>query len=256
MRDRTRVALASSNPLQRLWHFIFSKILFSLPISIRKKYYQGNRYYCPICDTHLSTFIVLHRHYHLFCPVCRSLRRHRLSWLLINQLGLIDDLPQKMLHIAPEQSLSSRLKSVPGLEYISIDLYDSSAMVAMDIEKLDFSDNSFDIIYCSHVLEHVPNDYRAIEEIKRVLKPDGCAIIIVPISADHTYEDLSITDPLERERLFGQHDHVRRYGPDFVQRLEDTGFKCSVYETKDIAEVEEIDQLGLPGDEPIFVCKK
>lgn len=161
-----------------------------------------------------------------------------------------------MLHIAPEQSLSSRFLDVSGLEYISIDLSDLSAMSKMDITTLEFLENTFDIIYCSHVLEHVPDDHRAIEEIWRILKENGFAVIMVPITADHTYEDLSVTDPLERERLFGQHDHLRRYGPDFIQRLENAGFKSTMYEAKNIVNADEIAQQGLPEFEPIYLCKK
>lgn len=79
---------------------------------------------------------------------------------------------------------------------------------------------------------------------------------MVPITADHTYEDLSVTDPLERERLFGQHDHLRRYGPDFIQRLENAGFKSTMYEAKNIVNADEIAQQGLPEFEPIYLCKK
>lgn len=256
MKTRIKSSLASSNPFQRFWHFLFGGILYRLPISTRKWLYDGNRHYCPICFSHLRKFLVLHRNYNLICPVCRSLQRHRLSWLLINQVGLLDKLPKKMLHIAPEQSLSSRFLDVSGLEYISIDLSDSSAMSKMDITALEFLENTFDIIYCSHVLEHVPDDHRAIEEIWRVLKVNGFALIMVPITADHTYEDLSVTDPLERERLFGQHDHLRRYGPDFIQRLENAGFKSTMYEAKNIVNADEIAQQGLPEFEYIYLCKK
>jgi predicted SAM-dependent methyltransferase len=161
-----------------------------------------------------------------------------------------------MLHIAPEPGLASRLLKAPGLNYLSIDLHDPQAMMKMDVTHLEFPENSFDIIYCSHVLEHVPDDRRALAEMLRVLKPAGKAIIMVPITVDETREDLSLTDAVEREKLFGQHDHVRRYGPDFMQRLVQAGFTWAAYKSADIAQPGDIIRLGLPANETIILCQK
>jgi len=100
----------------------------------------------------------------------------------------------------------------------------------MDITKIQYPDNSFDAILCHHVLEHIPDYRKALEELFRVLKPGGWAIIQVPIEPDRkeTYQDESVTSPSERERLFGQADHVRKYGRDFILRLHHAGFPVQI----------------------------
>jgi ubiquinone/menaquinone biosynthesis C-methylase UbiE len=134
---------------------------------------------------------------------------------------------RKMLHIAPEICFEKRFRKQPTIDYISADFY-SSAMVKIDITDIKYPDNYFDIIYCCHVLEHIENDRKAMSELSRVLKPDGWAILQVPIGAEVTFEDLSIVDPAEREKYFGQSDHVRVYEPDYKDRLEEPGFQVEV----------------------------
>jgi SAM-dependent methyltransferase len=134
-------------------------------------------------------------------------------------------------------------------------MHDPAAMVRLDITEIDFPDESFDVVYCSHVLEHVPDDRKALAEIRRVLKPDGWAILLVPIDAAETIEDPSITDPGERLRLFGQGDHVRRYGPDYVERLHQAGFDVAVTSPPQLATPVEIASMGLtPASGEIFHC--
>jgi len=133
-----------------------------------------------------------------------------------------------MLHVAPEPCLAQKFKR--EYDYISVDLDGEKAMMAMDVTALTFSDESFDAIVCNHVLEHIPDDRRAIREFYRVLKSGGWASIQVPIRGEVTQEDLSVTDPKERLRLYGQEDHVRYYGRDFCDRLKGAGF--DVYEIK------------------------
>jgi SAM-dependent methyltransferase len=93
------------------------------------------------------------------------------------------------------------------------------AMVRMDITDIQYPKDTFDVIYCSHVLEHVVDDRKAMREFHRVLRPDGWALLLVPITVEKTFEDPSVTDPEERLSVFGQEDHVRCYGPDYVERL-------------------------------------
>jgi len=178
-------------------------------------------------------------------------------WLFIEKRADFNDRrPKKMLHIAPEPSLRNKFQEIHALDYVSGDLYDSKAMVKLDICNLHYSDDAFDIIICSHVLEHVDDDRKAMRELSRVLKHTGWAMFLIPITADATFEDQSITDPVERERVFGQFDHVRSYGPDFVQRLEDNGFIVHVTKTDDLVEPEEAERLGLLWGEMIFFCQK
>ena len=122
---------------------------------------------------------------------------------------------KRLLHIAPEGGLERRLRQHPHIDYLSADLQGPpAAMVAMDLTAIPEPDASFDVIYCSHVLEHVPDDRKAMGELARVLRPTGWMVLQVPIRDGGTDEDLSITDQAERRRRFWQHDHVRLYGRD------------------------------------------
>ncbi len=128
-------------------------------------------------------------------------------------------------------------------------------MVRMDITDIQYPDNLFDVVYCSHVLEHVCDDRKAMREFNRVLKSNGWAVFLVPITAESTFEDPSVTDPAERERLFGQHDHVRRYGPDLKDRLEQARFNVRCFTTAEIVGEKRIARLGVK-KETVFFCKK
>ncbi len=129
-----------------------------------------------------------------------------------------------MLHVAPEKRFMKRFKTVPGLDYLSADLYSELAMVKMDLTDIEWESNCFDVIFCSHVLEHIPDDKKAMSELYRVLKRGGWALFQVPIFGDKTYEDFSITSPEGRLLHFGQEDHVRKYGHDIIDRLRSAGF--------------------------------
>jgi len=189
---------------------------------------------------------------------CGSLERHRLTWLYFrNRTDLFDKPPKKMLHVAPEAVFHKLFRRLPGDAYITADLYDPKAMRKMDITNIDDPDETYDVIYCSHVLEHVPDDREAIREFFRVLKPEGWAILLVPITADKTFEDLSVTDPAERTRLFGQPDHVRVYGPDFVDRLRDAGFIVTVTSPSDMLSSDEAVRMGINHEAgQIYYCRK
>src|SRR5690606_19858714 len=130
---------------------------------------------------------------------------------------------------------TSLFRSYKNIDYVSADLDPRKAMTQQDITNTSFENDTFDLIFCAHVLEHIPDDMKAMRELLRILKPGGLAILQVPIkdffngmAIDKTYEDPGITDPKERERVFGQRDHVRIYGRDFKDRLENAGFKVSV----------------------------
>lgn len=254
---RTRVAWRAPDRNTRITHFIYAKALFSLPAAWRRSMFAGQEHYCPLCESHLSRFLVLHRPYYRWCPVCRSFQRLRLGWLFLNrQPGMLQTVPKRILHIAPETALSLRLSHLSGLDYISADLNNPLANVKMDVQNIQFPDASFDLIYCSHVLEHIDDDYLALGEFYRVLKPGGQAIIMVPVTANATIENPAITDPVERQRLFGQHDHVRRYGPDFPERMESAGFDTTAFNTLDIVTPGEVQLMGLEEKETIFLGKK
>ena len=192
------------------------------------------------------------------CPFCGAVERHRLFWLYIKtQTDFERTPPKSALHVAPEKILEKKMRSLIGKGYITGDLFDPRADLKMDITDIQFPDSSFDFIYCSHVLEHVPDDRMAMREFCRVLSDDGFAVLIVPIYPEPTIEDPSIEDPKERLRLFGQEDHVRKYGPDFADRLKETGFKVQTIAKTDLLGPEEIKIAGLTyWDGRIFICKK
>jgi len=188
---------------------------------------------CPCCGWHGFAFNpygqLTWRRNDAMCPWCHSLERHRLVYVLMR-----DELEEarergaayRTLHVAPELALANWLKSVSG-DYLSIDT-NGTAMEDMDLMALGLPDDSRTLVWCSHVLEHVPDDRKAMSEIRRVLAPGGMAVIQVPVDAPRTDEDPSVTDPQERLRRFKQEDHVRIYGPDVVKRLESAGLGVEV----------------------------
>lgn len=166
---------------------------------------------------------------------------------------------RKMLHIAPELCFIDRFENLANLDYITGDIESPLAKVKMDIHEIPFEENTFDVIFCNHVLEHVEDDIKAMQEMLRVLKPGGWAILQVPFFFplnEDTYEDKSITSPADREKAFGQDDHVRLYGKDYANRLASAGFK--VVEEKMVMELpeEKVARFALPKDEIIYRVEK
>lgn len=211
-----------------------------------------DRHFCPVCATHVPEFKPGGHSDRpgVKCPRCKANARGRLAWLFFERkTNLLDGRPKSMLHIAPEYALARRLPSVLGLDYISGDLTPGRAMHVIDITDIRQPDARYDCIVCSHVLEHVPDDRQAMRELARVLKPDGWALFMVPMKLVRTIEDPSITDPAERDRLFGHPEHVRRYGLDIADRLSESGFKCNRIAIDDLATSAEAETMGLV-DEP------
>lgn len=192
------------------------------------------------------------------CVHCGALERHRFLWLFFEKkTDLFDGKPKKMLHVAPELCFESMFKERLGDNYLTADLFNPHAMVRMDICDIQYPDQSFDVIYCSHVLEHALDDRKAMREFFRVLKNNQWAILNVPITCEKTFEDSSIVDPGERLKAFGQEDHVRRYGPDYVERLRDSGFTVKITKVGDLANSDEAVRMGLTSASgEIYYCTK
>jgi SAM-dependent methyltransferase len=163
-----------------------------------------------------------------------------------------------MLHIAPERCLQPLFNRAVGLGYLTADLHRTDVMERMDITDINHPDDSFDAIYCSHVLEHVDNDRQALHEFYRILRIGGWAVLNVPITAEHTFEDPSVTDPDERTRLFGQDDHVRRYGPDYSDRLKQAGFEVAAINAAELVPEREAARMGIATDATgsVHYCRK
>jgi hypothetical protein len=221
--------------------------------------YFGRARLCPVCGIQASRFkpYGLVERAEAKCPHCGSLERHRLVWLFFSRrTDLLRAPRKKMLHVAPEPCLARRLSQASHIDWISADLEMPAAMVKMDITDIDFPDHTFDVIYCSHVLEHVADDRGAMRELARVLSPSGWAVLQVPITTGITFEDFAITGTLEREEAFGQWDHVRRYGHDYADRLAEAGFTVNVIPVRDLASPAEIARMRLDSAEQIFFCRK
>jgi predicted SAM-dependent methyltransferase len=212
---------------------------------------------CPICGWRGHAFSeggASHKlRYDCRCPKCRSAERHRLAFMVAESLSDLDF--SAVLHVAPERGLSNYLRA-KATEYLSIDLH-NEAMARMDITALDLPDHSQSLVWISHVLEHIEDDFAAISEMHRVLRPSGVAFVQVPIWRTVTYEDASITDQSDRLRHFFQKDHVRLYGLDIVERFESNGFTASVHRAQDFGP-EALLRYGLSfaSTDEVFVFRK
>lgn len=191
-------------------------------------------------------------------PSTYSLERHRLLWLYLKNETSFFKAKLKVLHFAPESALMNQFKKLKNLSYDTIDLNSPIADIKADICDLPFLDNSYDFILCNHVLEHIVDDNKAIRELYRVLKKNGIGIFQVPIdyNRDTTFEDFSVTNKKERNKLFGQYDHVRIYGLDFFDRLQKAGFLVEKCEYTSKLSKEDIINFCLPKKEIIPICRK
>lgn len=222
---------------------------------------RGNNVECPICEISYRKFLPygrLNPRPNALCPDSLSLERHRLMWLYLKDKTNFFTEPHKLLHIAPELCFIKKFKSMKNLEYTTADLESPLADVKMDVHEIPFEDETFDVVFCNHVMEHVDDDIKSMSEIHRVLKPGGWAIIQSPqdYSREETLEDPSITDPKERERIYWQSDHVRLFGMDYGKRLEKAGF--TVTEDRYVMELPEetVKRYALPANEIIYFCAK
>ena len=222
---------------------------------------KGNTYSDPIDGRSFKSFLPYgygKQRNNVLSPSTLSLERHRLLWLFLqNETGFFTE-NKKVLHFAPEQAFYKRFRKMKNLEYITTDLESPLADVKADICNLPFQDNEFDVILCNHVLEHIPDDTKAMQELYRVLKPKGMAILQIPqdISREKTFEDNSITDRKERAKIFGQYDHVRVYGRDYFNKLRSIGFNVKEVAYTTTLSDESIEKFCLAKGEIIPVCYK
>ncbi|MCL6268292.1 class I SAM-dependent methyltransferase [Flagellimonas myxillae] len=191
---------------------------------------RGNTYTDPIDGRSFRKFLPYgyeNPRENVLSPSTLSLERHRLLWIFLKNKTDFFSKPLKLLHFAPEQAFHKRFNKLDNIDYTTTDLNSPLADVKADICNLPFSNDSFDVILCNHVLEHIPDDTKAMQELFRVLKPGGWGIFQIPqdLSRDKTFEDDSITDKRERAQIFGQYDHVRIYGRDYFDKLRSIGFK-------------------------------
>lgn len=220
----------------------------------------GNKVECTVCNKHYRKFLPYGRvsRPNVLCPNCLSLERHRLMWLYLKKDTDFFTAPHKVLHIAPEQCFLKRFKAMKNLEYTTADIVSPIADVKMDLHHAPFPDNSFDVIFCNHVLEHVEDDKQCMSELYRVMKPGGLGIFQVPIdyNRETTYEDPSIVTPEDREKHYWQNDHVRLYGRDYHKKLEAVGFKVDCNEMAKTMDPTLSERYRLAKEEILYVCRK
>lgn len=238
--------------LHRVSHFCLKIIGF---------FYTGNKVEDPISGKTFRKFLPygrLQSRQNALSPDTLSLERHRLMWLYLkNETNFFSEL-LSVLHIAPEYCFIKRFKNLDNLKYTTGDLNSPWADIKMDINKMPFDDNSFDVVFCNHVLEHIPDDKHAMQEILRVMKPAAWGILQVPQNTEvhATEEDLTNISSAERERRFRQKDHYRLYGMDYGTRLKSVGFE--------VEEIKYAQQLGeavakrfaLPFNETLYIVRK
>ena len=222
---------------------------------------RGNTYTDPIDGKSYRRFLpygYAKVRENVLAPGTLSLERHRLFWLYLKNETTFFSAPLRVLHFAPEQAFVQKFKKQKNLTYTTTDLNSPIADVKADICDLPFKDNSFDFIICNHVLEHIPDDTKAMQELYRVLAPSGTAIVQVPYDAKReiTFEDNTITDQSERTRIFGQYDHLRVYGMDYFKKLSSIGFNVNALDYTSSISSDDIERYRLCKGELLPVCKK
>ena len=204
-------------------------------------FYAGRRVECPVCGHHYHRFMpygYVKSRSNALCPHCLALERHRLMWLYLQRETNFFTASARVLHVAPEYCFLKRFEQLPQLDYVTADLESPLAKVKMDVQQIPFGDDEFDVIFCNHILEHVTDDRLAMRELRRVMRPGGWGILLSPVNVERqtTFEDPTVVDPAERQRVFGQKDHLRDYGLDYGDRLREEGFQ--------VEEIDYIQQLA------------
>ncbi len=254
--------------MKKLFKFILNTI--PRPLLIRLSFIakpilevalQGDKFTDPIDGKSFKMFLPYGygtQRNNVLAPGTLSLERHRLLWLYLQNETDFFSAPKKVLHFAPEQAFYKRFRKQKNLDYTTTDLLSPLADVKADICNLPFEDNAYDVILCNHVLEHIPDDLKAMQELYRVLKPGGMGIFQIPqdLNREKTFEDNTITDKNERAKIFGQYDHVRVYGRDYFDKLRDVGFKVIEEDYTKKLSAEQVEKFCLAKGEIIPVCYK
>lgn len=211
--------------------------------------YRGDNCKCNLCNTNLKNFASLENGDKI-CPICGSLSRTRRLFMLLNDEFLFPD--AKILDFSPSRNLFRNLKNRKDVVYFSSD-YENEFLAdyRYDITKIDAEDGQFNLIMCYHILEHITEDQQAMNELFRVLKNGGFALVQTPFKEGEIYENENIVSPEERLKHFGQNDHVRIYSVSGLEnRLKKAGFSTEIRTFKSD------EYFGLNDNETVIVCRK
>lgn len=193
---------------------------------------------------------------HAVCPVCGALDRDRWQHYVIEYETDILKSRCRVLHIAPEAACYRFIRENPYCDYYTGDIEIGSAMHQIDLTDIQFCNNFFDYVIANHVFEHISDEQKMFEEIRRVLKPEGAVICSFPICMDmDTLEKKEELSAEERLRYYGQKDHVRLYGRDFKEHIEQFGFDIKVISPRDRFQADNIEKYGFICDDKILICK-
>jgi len=222
---------------------------------------RGNQVECPIDGKTYKRFLPygrIHPRSNALCPSSLSLERHRLMWLYLKERTNFFGSKLNLLHIAPELCFIDRFEGMDNIDYVTVDMESPLAKVKADIMALPFDDETFDVVFCNHVMEHVEDDIKAMKELLRVMKVGAWAIIQSPVYMNlaQTIEDPGADTPAKREQLYDQKDHMRKYGRDYSQRLATAGFKVTEDHFAQQLPQEQIKRYALPREEIIYFCEK
>lgn len=223
---------------------------------------HGGGMECPVCGAKFPVYMSfgVNPRKNALCPNCGALERHRALYLLIKQLDYYKP-NMRILHFAPEKIFYDIFSSLENVEYWPVDLNPEQpfSKKVVDITDIPFEDNYFDLIMCNHVLEHIPDDKKAMSELYRVLKSEsGMALLNVPIYSQlaKTFENPEYNTPELRLKYFGQEDHVRKYGPDYIDRLRAVGFFVEEITGNRLCDQNDFKKYGLPVNIKLYLCKK
>ncbi len=239
----------------------YQQVVASFLLRIIAIFLKGNRFEDPITGKKYRKMLPYGRiesRPNALAPHSLSLERHRLIWLYLKEKTDFFTTNKRVLHIAPEYCFLKPFKNLNNLDYVTGDLISPWADVRMDVQNIPFPENSFDVVICNHVLEHVDNDRKAMGELFRVMKFGGYGIFQVPIdnSVQETIEDKTINTPALREKHYKQRDHYRLYGRDYPERLRKIGFMVIEDHYVKSLHPNLVERYSLPKDEILYICKK
>lgn len=235
-------------------------------VPIMGLWYVGRGKECPLCGCRRRKFLpygYVTQRDNALCPNCLALERHRTLWLWLlreSDIGRGAVALPRLLHVAPEVALMrkfSRIYAKQPADYVTADLESPLADLHFDIQHIPLEDESFDVVICNHIMEHVEDDRLAMREILRIMRKGGWGVILSPVDLqrEKTFEDDTITDEAERTRIFGQYDHRRIYGRDYAERLRDAGFEVYECDYANLIPAKE-KQLYALTDEPLYIVRK